>query len=277
MEKNRTSSPRDHGVLLAIGGAEDKTRERRILTRVVKEAGGKKGRIAILATASTLSETGDRYSDLFDDLGIGEVDVLPVSTRDDAISGGEELAKRLDLATGLFLTGGGQLRAMVAFSGTPLAAAIRRRFADGMMVAGTSAGASLLSEHMIAYGDGGSTPRQRQVQLSKGLGLAPDAIIDQHFRRRDRLGRLLVAISYNSEPLGLGVDEDTAAIFLPDGTLEVLGSGVVTVVDAAGMRFSDSHHALPGRPLTLLGLKLDVLADGARYDTATRRGLPPLD
>ncbi len=143
------------------------------------------------------------------------------------------------------------------------------------MVAGTSAGASLLSEHMIALGDSGGTPRRRLVHLAKGLGLAPDLVIDQHFRRRDRLGRLLTALSYNPAPLGLGVDEDTAAVIEPDGSLRVLGSGGVTVVDASGMRFTDSYAVNRGQPLAMLGLRVDFLTAGCRYDLHSRTAAPP--
>jgi cyanophycinase len=113
------------------------------------------------------------------------------------------------------------------------------------------------------------------VQMAKGLGLAPHLVIDQHFRRRDRLGRLLTALSYNPEPLGLGIDEDTAAILQGDGTMQVLGSGAVTVIDASGMRFTDSHTVSRDQPLAMLGLKLDFLTTGCRYDLARRCGIPP--
>jgi cyanophycinase len=111
--------------------------------------------------------------------------------------------------------------------------------------------------------------------MAKGLGLAPNLVIDQHFRRRDRLGRLLTALSYNPGPLGVGIDEDTAAIFEGDGTLRVLGSGGVTVIDASGMRFTDSHTAGREQPLAMLGLKLDFLTAGCRYDLTRRAGIPP--
>ncbi len=265
------------GLLIAIGGAEDKTRERKILRRFVEEAGGSKAKIAILATASALPDTGEKYREVFDALDVPEILVLNVPDRAAALELGAPVLEALEAATGFFMTGGGQLRVTSALGGTPIAAAIRRRHAEGLVVAGTSAGASLLSEHMIAFGEGGGTPRQRQVQMAKGLGLAPGVIIDQHFRRRDRLGRLLTALSYNPEPIGLGIDEDTAAVIEPSGMLTVLGSGTVTIVEGAGLTYTDTHHALPGKPLTLLGLRLDVLSDGARYDLARRRGLPPLD
>ncbi len=173
------------------------------------------------------------------------------------------------------MTGGSQLRISSALGGTALAAALRRRHAEGMVVAGTSAGAAVISRHMISMGESGGTPRRRLVQMAQGLGFAPDLLIDQHFRRRDRMGRLLTALSYNPEPLGLGVDEDTAAIIDADGVITVLGSGAVTVVDASGLRFTDSHAVHRGQPVAMLGLKVDFLTRGCRYDVKRRTAVVP--
>ncbi|HEV7786050.1 MAG TPA: hypothetical protein VGQ28_11980, partial [Thermoanaerobaculia bacterium] len=130
-------------------------------------------------------------------------------------------------------------------------------------------------EHMIALGESGSTPRRRLVHLAKGLGLASNLIIDQHFRRRDRLGRLLTALSYNPAPLGVGIDEDTAAILSGAGELSVLGTGAVMVVDASQMRFTDSHAVHRGQPIAMMGMKLDFLTTGCRYDLNRRIGIAP--
>lgn len=263
------------GRLIAIGGAEDKTKERVILRYFLDSAGGPEARVVVLATASEMPETGRRYADLFELMGAERVGVLRILTREDALGADREALEALEEASGLFITGGSQLRLSSALGGTALAAAVRRRHADGLVVAGTSAGASLLSEHMIALGDSGSTPRRRLVHLAKGLGLAPDLLIDQHFRRRDRLGRLLAALSYNPEPLGLGVDEDTAAIIDPDGTMRVLGAGAVTVIDASRMRYTNTYAATRGQPVAMLGLRLDFLTTGCRYDLKRRVGYPP--
>jgi cyanophycinase len=263
------------GLLIAIGGAEDKTRERVILRYFLDSSGGPDANIVVLATASEVPETGDRYAELFFGLRAETVEVLKIDNRQDAVDAGQEMHDLLEYATGLFITGGSQLKLSSALGGTPLAAAIRRRHQEGMVVAGTSAGASLLAEHMIALGDSGSTPRRRLVHLAKGLGLAPDLIIDQHFRRRDRLGRLLTALSYNPEPLGLGIDEDTAAIVEAGGVMNVLGAGGVTVIDASGLRYTDSYAVQRGQPLAMLGLKLDFLTSGCRYDLHRRVGIAP--
>ena len=188
------------GLLIAIGGAEDKKRERVILRYFLESSGGQDANVVVLATASEVPETGERYAELFYELRAETVEVLKIENREDALDVGQEGLDLLEYAAGLFITGGSQLKFSSALGGTALADTIRRRHQEGMVVAGTSAGAGLLSEHMIALGDSGSTPRRRLVHLAKGLGLAPNLIIDQHFRRRDRLGRLVTALSYNPEP-----------------------------------------------------------------------------
>ena len=265
------------GPLIAIGGAEDKVRERAILRYFLAASGGADAAIVVLATASEVPETGERYAELFYSLNADQVEVLRIATREDALDAGAEAQELLEYATGLFITGGSQLRLSSALGGTPVAAAIRARHAAGMVVAGTSAGAAFLSRHMIALGDSGATPRRRLVHLAAGLGLAEDLVIDQHFRRRDRLGRLLTALSYNPGLLGVGVDEDTAAVIDAHGSLHVLGSGAVTVVDARDLRYTDSHAVRRGQPLAMLGVKLDVLTSGCSYDIAQRRAAPPAE
>ncbi|HEV7506168.1 MAG TPA: cyanophycinase [Thermoanaerobaculia bacterium] len=263
------------GLVMAIGGAEDKVREKIVLRRFVAEAGGPDASIVVLATASEMPETGERYADLFYGLDAGRVEVLRIRTREDALDAGPEALDALEGASGFFMTGGSQLRISSALGGTPLTALLRRRHAEGMVVAGTSAGAAVLSRHMISMGESGGTPRRRLVQMAQGLGFAPDLLIDQHFRRRDRMGRLVTALSYNPDPLGVGVDEDTAAMVSADGVLTVVGAGAVTVVDASGLRFTDSHAVHRGQPVAMLGLKVDFLTTGCRYDTRSRVALAP--
>src|SRR5579862_1921310 len=255
------------GPLIAIGGAEDKVRERTILRYFLEVAGGSDASVVVLATASEWPEAaGERYAELFYALNADSVEVLRIATREEALVAGAEAHERLEYATGLFITGGGQLRLSSILGGTQVAATIQARHAAGMLVAGTSAGAAFLSRHMIALGDSGATPRRRLVHLAPGLGLAPDLVIDQHFRRRDRLGRLLTALSYNPGLLGVGIDDNTAAVIDAEGVLRVLGAGAVTVVDARDMRYTDSHAVHRGQPLAMLGVKLDVLSSGCRYE-----------
>jgi hypothetical protein len=148
---------------------------------------------------------------------------------------------------------------------------IRTGNARGVHVAGTSAGASILSEHMIAFGKEGSSPRASSVRLAPGLGLTNRFIIDQHFRQRDRLGRLTAALAYNPFAIGIGLDEDTAAFISPDDTLEVEGSGAVTVVDAHDLQFSSMAHADEDEPVCMLGLGVHILIAGATFNLHTRR------
>ena len=178
---------------------------------------------------------------------------------------------RLEEATGIFITGGNQLRVTTLLGGTPVSRMIRARNAAGVHVAGTSAGASILSEHMIAFGKEGSSPRAGSVRLAPGLGLTNRFIIDQHFRQRDRLGRLTAALGYNPFAIGIGLDEDTAAFISPDDTLEVEGSGAVTVVDAHDLQFSSMAQAGEDDPVCLLGLGVHILIAGATFNLHTRR------
>jgi cyanophycinase len=148
---------------------------------------------------------------------------------------------------------------------------IRMRNAHGVTVGGTSAGASILSEHMIAFGDEGAAVIAGSVRLAPGLGLTNRFIIDQHFRQRDRIGRLITALAYNPFAVGIGLDEDTAAFIGPGDTLEVEGSGGATVVDAADASFSSIGEVSDGQPVCVLGLRLHILVAGATFDLTTRQ------
>jgi len=178
--------------------------------------------------------------------------------------------QRLGEASGIFFTGGNQLRLTTLLGGTPVAKLIRTRNAHGVTVGGTSAGASILSEHMIAFGDEGASVISGSVRLAPGLGLTNRFIIDQHFRQRDRLGRLLTAIAYNPFAVGIGLDEDTAAFIGPDETVEVEGSGGVTVVDASDVSYSSIDAIAEGQPVCMLGLRLHILVAGATFNLHTR-------
>ena len=152
---------------------------------------------------------------------------------------------------------------------------LRRRNAEGLHVAGTSAGAAFLSEHMIAFGDEGATPRADMVTLAPGLGLTKTAVVDQHFRQRDRLGRLLTALAYNPRPIGIGLDEDTAAFIGPDDELEAMGSGALTIVDPSDIDYSSMDSAKRHEPVCILNVRLHILVGGANYNIRTRRASPP--
>ena len=256
------------GWIIPIGGAENKENDRHILERFVEVSGGDEADIVVIPTASRLHETGHRYERLFRDIGAAQVTVMDFDTRRDCQEPGR--LERLDQATGIFFTGGNQLRLTTLLGGTPVAKLIRVRNAHGVTVGGTSAGASILSEHMIAFGDEGSSVISGSVRLAPGLGLTNRFIIDQHFRQRDRLGRLLTALAYNPFAIGIGLDEDTAAFIGPDETVEIEGSGGVTVVDASEVSYSSMDVVSEGQPVCMLGLKLHVLVAGARFNLHTR-------
>ena len=251
-----------------IGGAENKENDRHILERFVAVSGGTEADIVVIPTASRLHETGPRYEKLFRELGAARVTVMDFDTRRDCQEPGR--LHRLEEASGIFFTGGNQLRLTTLLGGTPVAKLIRRRNAAGVTVGGTSAGASILSEHMIAFGDEGSSVISGSVRLAPGLGLTNRFVIDQHFRQRDRLGRLITALAYNPFAVGIGLDEDTAVFIGPDETLEVEGSGGVTMVDAKDTTFSSMDSVSEGQPVCMLGLKVHVLVAGATFNLHTR-------
>jgi cyanophycinase len=256
------------GWIVPIGGAENKENDRRVLARFVEVSGGANADIVVIPTASRLNETGPRYEKLFSELGAARVSVMDFDTRRDCQEAGR--LQRLEDATGIFFTGGNQLRVTTLLGGTPVATLIRKRNAAGVTVGGTSAGASILSEHMIAFGDEGSSVISGSVRMAPGLGLTNRFVIDQHFRQRDRLGRLITALAYNPFAVGIGLDEDTAVFIGPDETLEVEGSGGVTIVDAKDTTFSSMDSVSEGQPVCMLGLKVHVLVAGATFNLHTR-------
>ena len=257
----------ERGYVIPIGGAEDKISDQSILTRFVELCGGKQARITVIPTASELEDTGDNYIRIFNDLGVDDVISLPIVEREDAQS--EEHLEELERSTGIFITGGNQLRLSTVLGGTPVSRAIRRLNAHGTHIAGTSAGAAIMPEHMISGGDSGATPKQGAVSLSPGLGLTNKLVIDQHFRERDRLGRLMTAIAYNPFLIGLGLDEDTAVFISPDGELEVEGSGAVTIIDPSDLKYSGMHNAREGDTISLIDMRVHVLAKGCGYSLET--------
>ena len=263
----------DRGYIIPIGGGEDKVKEMQIHRKFLEIAGGPKADIVVIPTASRLESTGPDYNEIFHDLGAGEVEFLPIERREDCEN--PAYVEMLKRATGIFITGGNQLRLSTILGGTPVAQTIRRRNAAGVPVAGTSAGASIMSEHMIAGGKSNAAPSGGGVSLSPGLGLTNAVVIDQHFTQRNRLGRLLSATSHNPFLIGLGIDEDSAAFIGPDDVLEVVGSGMVTVVDAGSLSYSSMWQASKGEALSLLGLRVDVMSEGCTYDLAKRQAYPP--
>lgn len=260
------------GHVLLIGGAEDKVRERVILSRFVRLAGGPRARIAVISTASSLgAAAGDLYRRVFTELGAAEV--IPVHARTRAEANDGLVAAQVEAVSGIFLTGGNQLRLASTVGGTRLAEALLEAHAAGATLAGTSAGASAMSAQMVAFGASGGSPRQRMAQVAAGLGILPGIIIDQHFRQRDRLGRLLSIVAQNPGLLGLGIDEDTCADVGPDGILEVVGRRSVTIVDGSASE-TDAWEVGAHRPIMIGDVVLHSLPSGYRYDLRGRARMP---
>lgn len=253
---------------MAIGGAEDKFRERAILSTFLTLAGASHARISIIPTASSIESAGERYKAIFLELGARSAEIVYVHDREHAND--PETAGALEGTTGVFMTGGNQLRLSTKIGGTSLENAIRDAWTSGAVIAGTSAGASILSSHMVAFGTSGPTPRQRMAQMVAGFGLVPDTVIDQHFRQRDRTGRLLSLISASPKLLGVGVDEDTAAVFGPSGTIDVIGRHSVTIIDGRHM-FSDFSEVKGHAGITVSGAVIHSLTAGRRFDLRNRR------
>ena len=256
-----------HTSLLIIGGAEDKVGRATVLRRFVRLAGGRKARIVVIPTASSFPvEAVETYTTIFSRLGAPEVEAVDPPSRSAAAT--DALVHAIDRATGVFMTGGNQLKLSQLFVGTPLADAIARAYTRGAVVAGTSAGASIMSQFMISLGADGVTPRQRTSQLTSGLGLLPGVIVDQHFDQRARYGRLMSLVAGSPNLLGMGIDEDTAAEIRDGRTLTVVGSGAVFVVDARAA-VSDVPEARRDAPLLVSGAVVHSLPTGATFDLHT--------
>jgi cyanophycinase len=256
------------GTLFAIGGAEAKLRRRTVLGAFVAAAGGDDARIAVVSSASSLgAEVVEVYKTVFTSLGAHEVSSLRPESRVQARL--PDLVEPLEKATAIFITGGNQLKLSSLITGTPFGDAIVDAYHRGATVGGTSAGASILAEHMIAFGAGGATPKQRMSQLSAGLGLVRGVIIDQHFEQRNRYGRLLSLIAQSPSLLGIGIDEDTAAVIYDGTRLKVIGRGAITVVDGQHL-VSNAFAAQRTTPLLISGAVIHVLPAGSRFDLSRR-------
>lgn len=258
------SHEQKRGLIIPIGGRENKIAGPKVLQRFVDECGGKDASIAIIPTASKMADTGDNYIEVFSSLGVKHAYNLKIEKRADCSN--PEYLEHVANATGIFMTGGNQLLLSTILGGTPIAQLIRRRNVAGVHVAGTSAGAAFISEHMIAGGQTGLIPRSGMVVLAPGLGLVNKIIVDQHFSQRGRLGRLLTALSYNPFLTGVGIDEDTAAFLNADSVIEAVGSGIVTIIDMSKLQYSSIHQVGHNQPVSLSGITVHIMTEGQKYD-----------
>jgi len=268
-EHEQPTAPRVHrrGVLMPIGGAEDKLDDMVILSEFVRLSGGEDARIAIVPTASSIESAGLRYKAIFLGMGVASAEVAYIGSREDANAAAS--VELVEQATGIFLTGGNQMRLSAIIGGTKFEEMVRQRNNAGVVVAGTSAGASILSAHMVALGASGPTPKLRMAQMFAGFGLISNVIIDQHFRQRDRIGRLLSLVASNPGLLGIGIDEDTAAVIDDQGVLRVIGRHSLTIVDGSHM-VSDIFQVKRYGEITISDARLHVLSPGRVFDMNSR-------
>ena len=254
--------------LIIIGGAEDKKEDCEILREFVRRAGGTKARIIIMTAATELPrEVGENYIRVFERLGAEDARIVDTETRDDASS--SSALEAVSKATGIFFTGGDQARITSVIKDTELDRAIHKRFAEGAVIAGTSAGAAMMPDKMIVEGDSQTNPRIEIINMGPGLGFLPGVVIDQHFLQRGRLGRLISALIQEPADLGFGIDENTAMV-VTDRQVEIIGEGSVTIVDVEDT-YDNMGEILKDEALAICGAKLHILPRGYKFDLKTRQ------
>ena len=263
----RPEGTRGKGTLIIIGGHEDHEGEREILKEVAKHVRNKR---LVLSTIASHKPEGylEKYQATFADLGVTEVTELYVEDRSEAAM--EEKLSALDRVEAVFFSGGDQLRITSQIGDTAIEQRIHEIFQNGGLIAGTSAGASMMADTMLVKGQSAASFRIGEVRMAPGLGLLPNVIIDQHFAERGRIGRLIGAVSQNPRVLGIGIDEDTAIVV--EGTrFRVIGSGAVYLVDASDVTHSNVAEAETAAALSIYDLRLHVLSAGDTFDLETRR------
>jgi cyanophycinase len=263
------------GHLLVIGGAEDKYNERRILKKFLELSGGDTAEILIVPVASDFPEfAADVYTQAFRNLGVVNPRVLRATSRQDVINA--DVEKLLDGVTGVFMSGGDQMRLVSLLGGTKLAEKLRHMVRTTKLVmAGSSAGAAAMSTSMIVRGEPSSHPHKNAVKLSPGLGFLKNIIIDQHFSERGRISRLITAVSFNPYNLGIGIDENTAIILDAHGVLEVYGQGTATIVDGSQISFNEIAEVADNEAFSICGVQFHVLRDGLVYNFLDRHPIQP--
>jgi cyanophycinase len=261
------------GPLVIVGGAEDREEECRILREFVVLAGGARARVVVVTVASERpAEVGPVYVELFRRLGVRQVQEFHVTSRDQANEpGAEEVIRQ---ATGVFFTGGDQLRITNLLGGTLIDQALHARHDEGLVLGGTSAGAAMMASTMIYHGLGETSPRVGCVKVGPGMEFMRGTIIDQHFGQRGRSGRLLTALALYPHQLGLGIDENTALIVQGD-EFRVVGEGAVTVLDAGGATFNNALELETSQHLAICNVKMHVLTAGMGFNFTARTPVIP--
>jgi cyanophycinase len=257
------------GTLVIIGGHEDRSGDKRIL-RAVAERLGEDGKIVVCTVASAEPDAlWEEYESAFRSLDVPHVFRLDLAGREEAST--PRAMRILEGATGVFLTGGDQLRITSQIGDTPVYSRIQEIFEQGGVIAGTSAGASAMSETMLVANNGDASYRiKSSLLMAPGLALAQDMLIDQHFAERGRMARLIGAVTQNPRVLGVGIDEDTAIIVEHNRRFQVLGAGAVYVVDGSTTTYSNIGDEDTDRTLSSFGLTVHMLSQGDRFHLETR-------
>lgn len=253
------------GNLIIIGGAEDKKGEKNILKYLCNNINKEDDLILIVTVASKVPhELGSEYKNVFGELGVKRIGTLNINKREDAYD--DMNIKLLESADIVFFTGGDQLRITSLLGGTKLYSKIMEKFSEGCIFAGTSAGASVMSDTMIISGEDEESPKKCTLKMAPGFGLIKGAIIDQHFSQRGRIGRILVAVAENPQSLGIGIDEDTAIVVNNKGEINVIGSGAVYIFDGSGISHSNISEQYPDEIFSIYDLKLHILINGDGFN-----------
>ena len=261
--------------LLVIGGAEDPDEDdMTILPHLVEMAGGKKARIVICSSPSeNPEEKVDTYGELFRKLGVQEVIGAPITERNQANT--PEIVEAIQRATAVFFTGGDQLRLTTLVAGTEMCETIRERlYGDGLVVAGTSAGAAAMSSVMIIGGSSEGTVRRKDVELAPGMSYWRETVVDTHFNQRGRPNRLLTIFAHNPQVLGIGIDENTAIDLVPGDRFTVIGEGAVMVFNGR-VTHTNAASAASDETLALTDAKIHVLPSGYGFDLRAARPILP--
>jgi len=276
------------GKLIAIGGAEDKGTdletgevyrsnlnffELGILRRVVQEAGGPSARIEIITTASTIPmEVGENYRNAFGKIGCENVDIMHVRTRQDTLN--KEYLQRIKTCDAVMFSGGNQLRLSVTDGGTEFLAIMKRRYMnENFLIAGTSAGAMAMSKTMIYEGNATRAHLKGEVKITTGLGFVDPVIIDSHFEKRGRFGRLAQAVATNPSCIGIGLGEDTGMLITGGDKMEAIGSGLVVIIDGHDILHNNIGDIPDGNPISIENLKVHFCEKGNGYVISERKFL----
>lgn len=277
------------GKLIAIGGAEDKGTnletgdiyrnnlnffELGILRRVVEEAGGPSSRIEVITTASMIPyEVGENYLNAFGKIGCTNVDVMHIRNRQD--TGKKEFLERIRNCDAVMFSGGNQLRLSATDGGTEFLRIIKQRYQEEeFLIAGTSAGAMAMSHTMIYEGNATRAHLKGEVKITTGLGFISTLIIDSHFEKRGRFGRLAQAVAGNPGSIGIGLGEDTGMLITEGNKMEAIGSGLVVIIDGHEIIHSNFADIPEGNPVSIENLKVHFCEKGNGYLIGERKFLP---